>query len=205
MKINAVISKPSLKVNYTDKTAILSAVIIALGIICGTIIFLLSDNSITETLFEYFISFTTDFSNKNKPEILSGLILSHIPYFIATIVLGLSVVGVYLIPIITFIKSIGIGLLITYIYQAFTLKGIEYCLLVLFPGKFFLIFAMILLTQNCLITSNNIRLSAKGSKGRVVEPDKFILRTIFIVFIILASVAIDFITIICFSSLFDFT
>ena len=205
MKINAVISKPSINVNYANKTAILSAVIIALGIICGTIIFLVSDSTVAETLFEYFISFTTDFTNKNKPEILSGLILSHIPYFIVMIILGVSIVGVYLVPVITLIKSIGIGMLITYIYQTFMLKGIEYCLLVLFPGKFIMLFAMILLSQNCLITSNNIRLSAHGNKDRVVELDKYILRTVFIAMIILVSSTVDFITIISFSSLFDFT
>lgn len=205
MKINAVISKPSIYVNYANKTAILSAVIIAMGIISGTIIFLVSDDTVAETLFEYFISFTTDFTNKNKPEILSGLILSHIPYFVVMEILGVSVVGIYLIPMITFIKSVGIGMLVTYIYQMFTLKGIEYCLLVLFPGKFILIFAMILLAQNCLITSDNIRLSAHGNKDRVVELNKYILRTIFIAMIIIVSSIIDFITIISFSSLFDFT
>ena len=205
MKINAVISKLSINVNYANKTAILSAVIIALGIISGTIIFLVSDDTVAETLFEYFISFTTDFTNKNKPEILSGLILSHIPYFVVMEILGVSVVGIYLIPMITFIKSVGIGMLVTYIYQMFTLKGIEYCLLVLFPGKFILIFAMILLAQNCLITSDNIRLSAHGNKDRVVELNKYILRTIFIAMIIIVSSIIDFITIISFSSLFDFT
>ena len=85
------------------------------------------------------------------------------------------------------------------------LKGIEYCLLVLFPGKFIMLFAMILLSQNCLITSNNIRLSARGNKDRVVELDKYILRTVFIAMIILVSSTVDFITIISFSSLFDFT
>ena len=205
MKINAVISKPSLNVDYANKTAIISAGIIVLGIISGTIIFILSDKTIGNELFDYFISYTTDFSNKNKPEVFSGLILSNIPYFIVTVILGVSIVGVYFVPLITFIKSVGIGMLITYIYQAFSLKGIEYCLLILFPGKFILIFAMILLTQNSLITSNNIRLSVNASKDRAVDINKYMLRTVFIVFIIMLSATVDFVTVISFSSLFVFT
>ena len=205
MKINAVISKSSVNVDSTYKSAIISAITIAVGIIFGAIICILSKDNLNLSLIEYFINFSTDFSNKNKPEILSGIILSHIPYFIMMIIFGTSVVGTPAVILLTNIKSMGIGLLTTYIYSSFSLKGIEYCLLVMFPGKFVLIFAMILLTQNCFVTSNDIRQRLTNKEGRVVSLEKFAIRSILIFGLIILSALIDFFAIISFSSLFNFT
>ena len=205
MKINAVISKSSVNVDSTYKSAIISAITIAVGIIFGAIICILSKDNLNLSLIEYFINFSTDFSNKNKPEILSGIILSHIPYFIMMIIFGTSVVGTPAVILLTNIKSMGIGLLTTYIYSSFSLKGIEYCLLVMFPGKFVLIFAMILLTQSCFVTSNDIRQRLTNKEGRVVSLEKFAVRSILIFGLIILSALIDFFAIISFSSLFNFT
>ena len=205
MKINAVISKSSVNVDSTYKSAIISAITIAVGIIFGAIIYILSKDNLNSSLVEYFINFSTDFSNKNKPEILSGIILSHIPYFIMMIIFGTSVVGTPAVILLTNIKSMGIGLLTTYIYSSFSLKGIEYCLLVMFPGKFILIFAMILLTQSCFVTSNDIIQRLKNKEGRVVSLEKFAVRSILIFGLIILSALIDFLANISFSSLFNFT
>ena len=205
MKINAVISKSSVNLDSTYKSAIISAITIAVSIIIGAVIYILSKDNFDSSLVEYFINFSTDFSNKNKPEILSGIILSHIPYFIMMIIFGTSVFGTPAVIFLTSIKSMGIGLLTTYIYSSFSLKGIEYCLLVMFPGKSVLLFAMILLTQSCFVTSNDIRHSLKNKEGRVVPFDKFAIRSILIFCLILLSAIIDFLAIISFSSLFNFT
>ena len=204
MKINAVISKPALKVNSADKTAIISAVIIAVGIIAGTVVFIFSKDTAVDSLCDYFLAFTSDFTNKNKPEIISGLILSNIPYFIMMLILGTSVIGVPGIAVLTFAKSMGIGLLVTYIYDSFALKGIEYCLLVLLPGKILLVFAMILLTQSCYVTSGNIRTSLYDKE--TAEPlHKFAVRSLVILLLFLASSVVDYFTLTGFSSLFKFT
>ena len=205
MKINAVISKPSVKINSVNKSAITSAIMIVVGIIVGSIIYLINKDDLVNSLFDYFISFSMDFSHKNKPEILSGIILSNIPYFIIMLVLGTSAVGTPGIFALTVVKSMGLGMLTTYIYDSFSLKGIEYCLLVTLPGKFILIFAMILATQNSFMTSDTIRESLISKEGRVVSLNKFLLRSIFILFLILLSALVDFIAIVSFSSLFNFT
>ena len=66
MKINAVISKPSINVNSANKSAIISAAIIAIGIIIGSIIFIVSKNTLADSLLDYFVSFSVDFANKNN-------------------------------------------------------------------------------------------------------------------------------------------
>ncbi len=205
MKINAVISKPSLKLNSTDKTAVLSAAIIVLGVMVGTVIYSVTKDGLINDLCDYYLFYVTDFSNKNKPEILSGIILSNIPYLIMMLIFGTSVVGIPGVVALTFTKSMGIGLLVTYIYEAFALKGIEYCLLVLLPGKFIMIFAMILLTQSCYVNSLSIRKCMNNSEDRVVSLHKFALRSFVIVMLFIFSSVVDFLTLKGFSTLFDFT
>ena len=203
MKINAVISKPAIEVNSANKSAILSAVIISMGIMSGVGIYLLS-NGIIDELCDCFFAFVTDFSNKNKPEILSGLILSNVPYLIMMLIFATSVIGVFGIVGLTFAKSMGMGLLITYIYDSFALKGIVYSLLVILPGKFVMILAMILLTQSSIITSQDIRKSISCRDDKTVSLHKFALRIVVILLIFILSSIIDFITICSFSSLFEF-
>lgn len=205
MKINAVISKPTVKYNIADKTAILSAGVITISIIVGAIIYSIVRSDVTDTLCEYFLRFTTDFTNKNKPEIISGLFLSNIPYLILMFIFGTSYIGVPAVFLLSAVKSIGLGMLTTFIYDTYSLKGVEYCLLVLFPGKFIFIFAMILLTQNCCINSMNVKQMIREKKDGVVQSDKYILRYILLLIAFMLSSAVDFLTIKVFSTLFNFT
>lgn len=204
MKINAVISKPNLKFDLSGKIVVFSAVIIAVGIILGAVIYSVAENELIDSLCSYFLSFVTDFTNKNKPEIISGLIFSNFPYLLLMLIFGTNVVGTIGAVALTFAKSMGLGVLFTYIYDSFALKGVEYCLLILLPGKFIMIFAMILLMQSCLITSNDIRKCISAAETRVVPLHKFALRSLIITSLFLVSSVVDYLTLTSFSSLFNF-
>lgn len=203
MKVSAVITRPTISLDNTKKSAILSSLVIVAGLVAGSVIYLLCSEDFTNNLFDYLISFATDFSNKNKPEIYSGLVLQNLIYYILMLIFGTSVIGTPAVFLISFIKTIGLSFLTTYLYDTFALKGIEYCLLIIFPGKFFLIFAMVLLTQNCYCTSTDIMKSMKIKDSRGVNFKKFTARSLLILLILIASSIIDFIMIISFSSLFE--
>ena len=207
MKISAVIRNPSRDLFNTineNKSSVQSTAIIVLGIIFGVLLYVFNSESLTRDLFEYFVSFTTDFSHKNKPEIFSGLLLPDLIYLIIMIILGTSAFGTPVVICINLVNSMGLGMLITYIYDNFALKGIEYSLLVLLPGKFLLVLAMILLTQNSVVTSKSIRELVHTKSDRVVDFKKYTIRSVVILAIILLSALIDFLTVISFTSLFEF-
>lgn len=205
VKINAVITKPTIRLDYANNTAILSAAVIAAGILTGSLVYFVTYNEDINSLCEYFLTFITDFSKKNKPEIFSGLILSDLPYLVMMLILGTSVIGTPGILALTYIKSIGIGLLITYIYDSFALKGLEFSLLVLMPGIFVLIFAMILLTQSCFVNSQNINKALNNKENGVLPHQKFFIRSLIIISIFIFSSVLDCVTLTGFSSLFDFS
>ena len=194
MKVSAVITKPDVRIDSTKKSALVSGAAVSAGIILGAFLYVFAKDGLTG-----------DFSNKNKPEIISGLIIPNVMYFIAMVIFGTSVIGTPAVYAMSVLKSSGLGLLTAYIYDCFALKGIEYCLLVIFPGKFLLIFAMVLLTQNCSHMSMAIYRCMKNAESRGADIRKFSARSFLILIILLISSLIDFVLLISFSSLFDFS
>lgn len=207
MKINAVITAKRIK-NPLESEHIYSfasAVTIAVGLFAGCLIFFLCRDNIINELSEIFLSFNGDFCNKNKPEIFSGLVFSSAPYIILSVILGTCAVGAPFVILLTALKSAAIGLVTSYIYYAFSLQGVEYCLLVFFPGKIILVFAMLLLTGSCISTARGVLKSVVGEDTiKSTNLQNYFLRSALIALIFILSSTVDFLMIICFSSLFSF-
>ncbi len=204
MKISAVINRPAFPVDNTKKSAVISSAVLILGVVAGTLIYILTKNNTSDILSEHFISFSSEFINKDKSEIFSGLVFQNIVFFIVMLVLATCALGTPAVFILSYIKTMGLGMLVTYLYDRFALKGLEYCLLIILPGKLILIFSMLLLTQSCYLMSIDIYTQIKNNNSRVVDFKKFSLRALLILVFILLSGALDFITVTSFSALFNF-
>lgn len=205
--MNAVISAKGLRPrNFQKKipSVVIVALPIAVGIIFGCIIYFFSDQSVFDSLKTYFIKFSTEFSDKNKSEIISGLIVSYLPYVIIMLIFGACAWGTAPVFIMSFLKSAGIGMTATYLYDVYALKGIEYSLLVFYPGKIIAVFAMLALTHSCYSMSRNINMLIKCKGEGAVSLDSYFMRTLLISFIFVISSFVEFLTVTCFSSLFSF-
>lgn len=208
MRVSAVINakKLSLRNFHLALPPVVTAFIpIALGLIFGSIIFNFSGSDILSSFKKYFLSFATDFSNKSTPEIFSGMLLTYLPYFIMMFILGACVMGNAPTLILSFIKSAGIGMTGAYIYSVYALKGVEYCLLIFYPGKILSIFGMLMLTHSSFSMSTNINKLIKSGGEVKIDMNKYIVRSCFIGLIFILGSLVDFITIKCFSSLFSFS
>ncbi|MGN1195036.1 MAG: hypothetical protein ACI4SB_06095, partial [Acutalibacteraceae bacterium] len=97
-------------------------------------------------LCKYFFSFSTDFSGKSYIEILSGFLSVNIIYYCIITVMGTSALGEIPIILLTFLQAMGIGSLTSYLFTSYGIRGFEYFLLVLFPGKVVLLIGSLLLT-----------------------------------------------------------
>lgn len=208
MKINAVIlPKKSDKDNSyeNDKSIYISFIFILCGLICGALIYLFTGANLKGSIWNLFTGFFTDFSNKSNPEIISGLILSGLPYYFAMIVFGSSIFGYPFVLLLSFIKSMAPSLLFSYLYSSYGLQGAEYVFLVMAPGKIIMLLGVLMLTQSCLTMSASLqKLTNEGSKDCKHELRKFVLRSVIIYVVLLASDLVSFITITGFSSLFSF-
>ncbi len=206
MKISAVISKDIIKRSGMAKNKLNLTVflVIALALLSGTVLFIISEKNLSKEIGDSFISFYSDFSSKTNGEIFTGMLSSHLPYVILMIILGKSSVGYAVIPVLSFTKIIGISFLNTYLYSVFGLKGVEYSLLIFIPGKFLMIFSVIFLMQCCMENSLNIKNILKGESRLENNSYFYWVRITVAVMILTLSSLVDCILTVSFSSLFSF-
>lgn len=206
MKVSAVISPKFIKRNSTnyDKMSLINFSVLSLGLLFGVLIFILAEDYLTGEIWEYFIRFSVDFSSKNGIEILSGMILSHIPYILLMIVFGTSVCGIAPIMLISMIKTMGLGLVSAYIYSAYSLKGVEYSFIVFFPGKFVLLLSVMVMMHICVNASRAISRISAGDIQAKYSLSEYLAKISIGVLLFIFSSVIDCLAVMCFSSLFSF-
>lgn len=208
MKVSAVIvnHRKAKKNNISlNLSLILSILPILCGFISGALLYAFMKENLYRGVFDVFISFFTDFSNKSSLEILSGLIISELPYIFIMLIFSFSAIGYPFVLMLTYIKSIAPTLLFAHLYSEYALKGAEYVFLILLPGEIINLFGIILLTQGCFAFSRHIDGVLKNLKGEYIQELKgFLLKFSVSVAIILFGNLITLFTISLFSGLFSF-
>lgn len=187
----------------SDKLLIVSGVVIMLGMITGVLLFRTNSSYMSSELCKYFIAFSTDFSGKSYLEILSGFLSVNIIYFTIIIVMGTSALGDVPIIIMIFMQSMGIGALTSYLFTTYGIRGFEYFLLVLFPGKIILMVASILSAQNGLKSVIQIRGCIRHSQREEYSFKLYLIRSVMILAVMSVSCLVDSVTIKLFASLFN--
>ena len=85
---------------------------------------------------------------------------------LAAFVFGLCAVGLPLICILPIIRGVGIGMLSGYLYSNFALRGLGYCVLVIYPGLIPAIFALLLACSAGINSSYEMLLSLSSAKAQ---------------------------------------
>lgn len=205
MKINAVITTNKFKKNksiFKDYgITITTVLILVLSVAFGVVYYMFFKDNINEELSILFNDYTSIFVKSSKPSIISGLLSGNIIYFLLMLLFSTSVIGIPFLYFFSATRMIGLGTVTAYIYSTYGLKGIEYCALIFFPGKLFLILAVLILTDSCIYMCRSLR---KNQNDDVSGAKKSVVRIIFVLIFIILSVLFDFFTITLFSGLFDF-
>ena len=87
-------------------------------------------------------------------------------FMLAVFVFGLCAVGLPLICILPIIRGVGIGMLSGYLYSNFALRGLGYCVLVIYPGLIPAIFALLLACSAGINSSYEMLLSISSAKAQ---------------------------------------
>ncbi len=206
MKINAIITSDIIKKDgiFKDRILLINSLVITFGIITGTLFYTISEDYLAGEIWESFVKFNIDFTAKTKTEVLSGLIMGHLPYVFMMILFGTSAVGIYFIAPLAFIKSSGLGLIVAYLYSSFGLKGVEYALIIFLPGKFFVILSMLLLMHTSINYSAHIRGLIRGDSVKENSSTLYMFKVLTAVLMFILSAFVECFLIISFSSLFSF-
>ncbi len=161
-----------------------------------------SGNGIFYRIIDVFGDYIISVKNYNKPEIFSGLLLSSFVCYAVIALFSTSIIGAPLIYAVIFFKIAGLSTVLFAIYSEFGLSGIEYSLLVLLPGKYFMILSLLILADSSSQLCNVI---VKDIQSKPEKIKNYIMILVFSAVILLISVIIDYFTLTTFAGLFDFT
>lgn len=194
------------KINFLkDKHQLWSFISVIAGLVFGIIVSIFSNNEFNTTLQDLFITYSSDFSNKSNLEVFSGIILLGIPYYIVMFILGGSFFGKFLCAPVTALKAAGLSAIASCIYKSYALKGLEYLLLIFFPGKVVLIFSMLIFTKITMDMSQEINCIRESEFQSIKNQRKiYYIKSLFILLIFILSWTIDFSCMKIFSKLFEF-
>lgn len=186
-----------------EKLLLVSGSVMLLGMLTGVLLFRTNSSYMSNELCKYFLSFSTDFSGKNYLEILSGFLSVNIIYYSIVVIMGTSALGDAPIVFMTFLQSTGIGALTSYLFTTYGIRGFEYFLLVLCPGKIILIIASLLAAQNGLKSVIHIRSCLRHEHREEYHLKDYLIRSFIVLGIMAISCLVDSVTIKLFASLFN--
>lgn len=127
-----------------------------IGLTSGIIFFILLNNSGKEEIVNNVNSYFTLSDNYNYLSILLDSIKNNFSNVILLWLLGISVIGIFIIIFLYFIEGFSIGFIISSIFYSFKYKGIVGSILYLFPGKLLYLLIIFILTFFAGIFSFNL-------------------------------------------------
>lgn len=136
------------------------------GIAIGAVIVRDSSTDLSSGLHTFFSGFI---QSRKEADFFARFVMTltgSLPFFLGTVLLALSMPGVFLIPFLTIFRAMGAGLLMGYFYRFGGGTGMGYALLILLPH--ILISTVIFLS----VSGESMRLSVKISRQLLVKETK---------------------------------
>ena len=126
------------------------------GILSGIIFFVLLNNAGKEEIINNINSYFTLSDNYNYLSILFDNLKNNFLNVFLLWILGISVIGIFIIVFLYFMEGFSMGFIISSIFYSFKYKGIVGSILYLFPGKLLYLLIMFILTFFAGVFSFNL-------------------------------------------------
>gem|GEM_PF-4558494 len=172
-------------------------IIFILGITVGNLVFKNSSESFFKKISDL-ISFNFEVrSSGSSFNIFSESIFSSFIFILVIFSIGVSAFGLALVPLIIFFKGYCTGIFQSYLLLNFGLKGLIFFILVILPGLFVSILAILLMAKEAIKMSNifsNMLLNIKPWQSDEKYVKSYLTKTGCIVILVLMSAFIDALT-----------
>lgn len=177
------------------------------GLIWGASFSKHADAALLERLdFLFFSSMQCRFHG-SVPAVLTASAASSFLFLLACFLLGLSLWGTALIPVVPFFRGFGFGLVSGYLLVTYGLKGVLFQLLVILPGAYLGMMAILYAAKEGSHFSRNLTGHFLHKNEKQLEPiafSRYFTRFCRFLLLALAAAAIDALTALCFSGMFSF-
>ncbi len=177
------------------------------GLVLGVIFIRNADYSLLKNLDFVFFS---NVKARSTLSILSIFIASLASSFLSLIfcfLCGLSMWGVYCVPIVPFFRGFGIGIVSGYLYAAYGFHGFLFHLAVIVPSAFICSIVILIAARESMRFSKKICFGKQPDQGHTKPKNdirNFCVRFSVLIGILIIAALVDVLTTVCFSGLFTF-
>lgn len=113
-------------------------------------------------------------------------------YIVIIYICGLCAIGSPMICAVPLLRGLGVGFISGYLYSTYALKGLGYCLLILYPGLLVSVFAMFMCCNEGIMMSYDLLLTVgKLPTGNATSIKLYNTRFIVLTLINVAAAVID--------------
>lgn len=149
-----------------NRRILIMMLLFAAGMIIGALSLKKADSYLSGAFSDMFSVYIRSKSSQSLGMNFINSLAVNAAFMLAVFVFGLCAVGLPLICILPIIRGVGIGMLSGYLYSNFALRGLGYCVFVIYPGLIPAIFALLLACSAGINSSYEMLLSLSSAKAQ---------------------------------------
>lgn len=183
------------------------SILLLSGLLIGVLVAKNGNESILDQVSRMFDSFYSVRENQSIGASVINSLKVSCAFWLINVLFGLCIIGIPFVTVIPVIRGLGIGLVTSYIYSIYGIKGIGYCFLIIFPGALISFIALIYAVSDSFKMSLYTLSSCVNSgapKGGAEKIKIFAVRQIFYLMLFAVSAFIDGIVNKLFAGVFNF-
>lgn len=176
-----------------NRRILIMMLLFAAGMIIGAVSLKRADSYLSGAFSDMFSVYIRSKGSQSLGMNFINSLALNAAFMLAAFVFGLCAVGLPLICILPIIRGVGIGMLSGYLYSNFALRGLGYCVLVIYPGLIPAIFALLLACSAGINSSYEMLLSLSSVKAQRGEGSIkiYCMRFLIICILIILAAVID--------------
>ncbi|HEX2985936.1 MAG TPA: stage II sporulation protein M [Caproiciproducens sp.] len=190
-----------------NRSMVLFSIILICGIIFGTLFARNAGEPALNKLDFIFFSNFKERASQSLVAVFSASFASSFLFILFCFLCGLSMWGMFIIPVIVFFRGFGLGLTSGYIYAYYAWKGVLFNLSVILPGAFVCCIAILLAAREGTKLSKRIAACGTSAQSGTINRNNirlYLLRFGAILMIAFLAALIDLLLSASFAGLFGF-
>jgi uncharacterized membrane protein SpoIIM required for sporulation len=181
------------------------ALLLLVGTISGALFAKGADDSVLQKLDLLFASDVKARTVQSSGSAFVASLGSSFFFVMVCFLLGMSLWGAFVLPIIPLFRGFGFGLASGYLYAAYGFQGVLFNAVVVLPGAFLSMVAILLAAKEGMLFSKKALLGAlRREQEKTLSLKAYAVQFGSILILSAAAAAIDLITTVCFTGAFSF-
>ena len=181
------------------------ALLLLVGTIFGALFARGADYSVMQKLDLLFISDVKARAVQSSGSVFVASLSSAFFFVAVCFLLGMSLWGMFVLPFIPLFRGFGFGLASGYLYAAYGFQGVLFNAVVVLPGAFLSMIAILLAAKEGMIFSKKTLFEVlRREHGKTISVKTYAVQFGSILILSAAAAAIDLITTVCFTGAFSF-